>query len=84
MVFNYFRISVSYFRKNIFLRFSTGPLNLSTFYVQIFFNELSITSMFTSVFRSQLHCSYREKNSKRFVRTSNYDGTYSFCNGFFK
>ena len=84
MVFNYFRISVSYFRRNIFLRFSTRPLNLPTFYVQIFFNELSITSMVTSVFKSQPHCSYREKNSKRFVRTSNYDGTYSFCNGFFK
>ena len=84
MVFNYFRISVSYFRRNIFLRFSTRPLNLPTFYVQIFFNELSITLMVTSVFKSQLHCSYREKNSKRFVRTSNYDGTYSFCNGFFK
>ena len=30
--------------------------------------------MAVSVFRSQLQCSYREKNSKRFVRTSSYDG----------
>ena len=68
-----------------FLPFSTGPLNLPTFYVHIFSNELSITfSMVVSVLRSQLHCSYREKNSKRFARSSRYDRTYSLCDSFFK
>ena len=51
--FRIFCISVNYFRKNVPLRFSTGPLNLPTFYAHIFL-QWTFNNLFNGCFCFQI------------------------------